>query len=811
MKKMLLSLAVATAITGCGGGETLEDVKNENPPVVPSATVKFDPANGVISVPNDLLMSGTRDGTLNIPGELNAEGVSISREQYADPQLALGALDGWSTQTPFKIDLSFPPGISLDETSAASAGAVRIFEVVMGASLTDPDCAQIPAGIACKLVSELTFGVDFITQASGDAVAIIPLQPFKAGHSYINVLTTSLKDSQGRAIEPSSTYALVSEETTLITDAQKSLQTVINSYENTITADGAISKDDIIFSAAMTMQSAGQVLGTIKSVLAASLQQDSIPTPALQIPAQPVITVEQVFASQGVTGLSPAFSGVQYEKGSIMLPMYLGTPTGKEISDLSATYWQGMCDSAVAVLGYQAQAGDAFPNEPISLNDAMCAALSEGRLRDLGLDQTKHLTKYNSIPKTQSMANVPVQITKPILPVINGVRAQLGLSALSMPEAGWPVVILQHGITSKKEDMLALTAQLSIQGFATAAIDHPMHGERGVDVDADGVDDFNASTGSVLSYMNLQSLLVARDSLRQSSADLLGLRLGLNFVGPSAQLNTQDVSFVGHSLGSIVAPAFIAAANAPLDPQVDPLFNIKAVALASGGGGIASFLLESATFGPFVQGSVLLAAGTAESAEFQTYLQTDAVSNCGALAANQTAYVTCGYKEYVASITMQGETVKLANIQGVMTQFGFAAQTALDSGDPTNYAAAVAALGTPVYMNVVVGDGAANEADLVIPPMTANNPIAGSLPLAKLMALNAAFAPQTPTEDAMSYVVKFTKGHHSSVLTPAPTPESGATAAESAAATAEMQLQIATYLASRGQFLAITDTSVVTE
>ena len=105
---------------------------------------------------------------------------------------------------------------------------------------------------------------------------------------------------------------------------------------------------------------------------------------------------------------------------------------------------------------------------------------------------------------------------------------------------------MQHGITTDKESMLALTAQLSIQGFATAAIDHPRHGERGVDVDADGTDDFNATTGSVLSYMNLNSLLVARDSLRQSSADLLGLRLGLNFINDET-INAQDVTYVGHS------------------------------------------------------------------------------------------------------------------------------------------------------------------------------------------------------------------------------------------------------------------------
>ena len=820
MKKMLLSLAITAALAGCGGGETLEDVKNDTPPVIPAATVKFDPANGVISVPNDLLMSGTKDGTINIPGELDASGTSVPRAAYANPSLALGALDGWSSQVPYKIDLTFPvdvsstatpqPKLSLDQASASAPGAVRIFEVVMGASLTDAECSQVPAGIACKLLGELTFGVDFITQGSGDAVAIIPLKPFKAGSSYINVLTTNLKDSAGRSIEPSSTYGLVKQEAPLITDSQLALQGVINSYENVITSGGAIAKDEIIFSAAMTIQSVGPVLANIKKLLAGSVGNEALPTPEVKIPEQSMLTVAQVFASQGVTGLSPAFTGVQYQKGSVTLPMYLSQPTGKEVSDLADTYWQGMCDNAVAVLGYKAAKGEDFPTEPVSINDATCQALSGGQLRDFGLDTTRHLTKYNSLPKTQSLNDVPVQVTKPILPVINGVRGQLGLPAIEMPAGGWPIVIMQHGITSKKEDMLALTASLAIQGFATVAIDHPVHGERGIDVDNDGVDDFNASTGSVLAYMNLQSLLVARDNLRQSAADLLGLRFGLNFT-KDISLNSSDVSFIGHSLGSVVAPAFIAQANNPLDEQVDGLFKVNTVALASGGGGIASFLLESASFGPFVQGSVLLAAGTAESAEFATFLETDAVSNCGALIANQQAYVTCAYPEYITSLTVAGESAKLANIQGVMTQFSFAAQTALDSGDPTNYASAVQALGTPVYMNVVVGDGEGNKPDQVIPPTTVNNPLAGSLPLANLMGLTTVTQSQAPTGEGMSYLVKFTKGHHSSVLTPAPNEAAGSTVEASAAATTEMQLQIASYLATRGLALSIDNTEIVTD
>ncbi|WKD23891.1 lipase [Pseudoalteromonas sp. KG3] len=821
MKKMLLSLAITAALAGCGGGETLEDVKSDTPPVIPAATVKFDPVNGEISVPNDLLMSGTKDGTINIPGELGANGVSVPRSAYVNPSLALGALDGWSSQVPYKVDLTFPANVSLDESSAGAPGSVRIFEVVMGASLTDADCAAVPAGAGCKLLGELTFGVDFITKASGNAVAIIPLKPFKAGSSYINVLTTELKDSLGRSIEPSSTYGLVSEETPLITESQLALQGVVNSYENVVTSGGTISKDDIIFSGAMTIQSVGPVLGTIKKLLAASLQNPALPTPMVQIPEQSMLTVEQVFASQGVTGLSPAFAGVQYQKGSVTLPMYLSQPEGKEIANLADTYWQGMCSSPVAVLNQQAadqalrEAGKEDEIDPTMFDvgsyEPLCQGLSEGRLHDYPkIDITRHLTKYNPIPKVQSQQEVPVQITKPILPVINFIRTQsLGMSALEMPAGGWPVVIMQHGITSKKEDMLALTASLAIQGFATASIDHPVHGERGIDVDDDGNDDFNASTGSVLAYMNLQSLLVARDNLRQSAADLLALRLGLNFTNDTS-LNTSDVVFIGHSLGSVVAPAFVTQANTPLDSQVDGLFKVNTVALASGGGGIASFLLESASFGPFVQGSVLKSADTVESAEFEAYREGPAVANCGESEETQ-ASISCGYIEYMTALTVAGETTKIANIQAVMTQFSFAAQTALDSGDPTNYAATVQALGTPVYMNVVVGDGAGNKPDQVIPPTTVNNPLAGSLPLANLMGLTTVTQSQAPTGEGMSYLVKFTKGHHSSVLTPAPNEAAGSTVEDSAAATTEMQLQIASYLATRGLALSIDNTEIVTD
>ncbi|MDZ7870503.1 MAG: hypothetical protein U5L02_15125 [Rheinheimera sp.] len=51
---------------------------------------------------------------------------------------------------------------------------------------------------------------------------------------------------------------------------------------------------------------------------------------------------------------------------------------------------------------------------------------------------------------------------------------------------------------------------------------------------------YRQESGNATVYMNLADMLVTRDNLRQSIADMLGLRLGLNFNNTTGLLNTQD-------------------------------------------------------------------------------------------------------------------------------------------------------------------------------------------------------------------------------------------------------------------------------
>ena len=811
MKKLVLSLAIISALglSGCGS-ETIEDVKvdvaENSTPVVASARVVFDPSNGVLSVPNDLLFNGTEDGTLNLPVD--------DATDFSDPTVAMSALDGWSTTNPFVLDINFPAGTSLDGSSVFSPASVQIFEALMGG---DPGCEAVPRGAACTVVAELTFGVDFVTKASGNSVAVVPLKPLKAKTTYIVALTNNLKDSNGKAVAGSVTYESVRQDITvnpMAPEAQLGLQGVINSYENAITAAGA-DKDALIYTMALTTQSTVDVLATTKGLMAnnvpAMVQAAMTGTPTIGV-VDTGMSVADILSGQIPAELVPLYSTANFLQASISLPYYLEVPTAENPMAPVNGWWKGLCDSGAMLAGLAAKiaAGElpaeTIPAEPMSVDDGTCMAISAAQglaapgLRALGIDDERNLTKFSPVPKTNATMDIVVQMTTPDVNVANAVRAGLGLPAtLAEPEAGWPVVILQHGITSKKEDMLALTGILSMYGMATVAINHPLHGDptlggsRGFDLDNDGEDDINASTVSATHYTNLASLLTTRDNLRQSTSDLLGLRLGLNFVG-GANIDGANVHFLGHSLGAITGINFIGLTNSPLDPQVDPLFAVKSNSQAMPGVMVANFLMESGAFGDVIKSNLTYSA----SEDFQGY-----VAQKHPTGASETELVVA-YREFYAALTPEQQ----GGLNGTFTQFAFAAQTVTDSGDPANYAAMMAATNTPTHLIEVIGNGSDNLADQVIPNSVASAPFAGTEGAIALLGLPSISQTTQDEESPLSGAVRYLFGHHGSILDPSPRAEA-ADAAMTSAATAEMQSQVANFFRSNGHLISVQDTDVV--
>ena len=739
-----------------------------------------------------MIFSGTVDGTLEIPVEDATDG--------SDPFVAISALDGWSISQPFPLAIEFPAGTSLDASSASEPGSVRVFETIMGGNAADADCATVTRGLACKVVGELVFGEHFVTQKSGDNVMFVPIQPLKAETTYVMVMTNNLRDNNGKAVAGSTTYELARQDINTLplgSESQLVLQGAINSYESAVVAAG-VEKDSIIYSAAMTTQSTTRVLSTVKAVMAKVTLPQMVANAQQGIPAVGVadtgLSVATVLGDAIPASLVPLYSAANYIRGSITLPYYSGVPSAENALAPVNDWWRARCDSGATLAGLAAANPSAIPAGPLDANDGFCM---EFGLRDLSsvmaIDTERNLTKFNPIPATSAMLPIDVQMTTPDIAVANQVRASMSLPALEEPANGWPVAILVHGITSTKEQMLPITGLLSLYGIATIAIDQPLHGSRGFDLDPTNPgDEINTSTVSTLHYVNLGSMLTMRDNTRQSTADLLGLRLGMNFLGSadnSVNIDTSKVHLLGHSLGGIYGMNTVGLANTPLDPQVDPLFKISSTSLAMPGLMLANFGLDSPAFEGLAKSNLTLQLSPAFKAAAED-----------ALPDNYSQDELSAF--YFAFYDALDATDK-ATLDAGFAQFTFAAQTVTDSGDPIAYVQTLAATQTPTHLIEVVGNGVDNLSDQTVTNTAPFTPMGGTEPAITFLGL------QGVSEDTNgSGVVRFVNGHHSSILDPRPNAASP-DAVLSARATQEMQTQVATFFASMGQLIKITDPEVV--
>lgn len=784
MKKLLLSLSVASALglTGCLSDGSDAPVTDEE---INSAAVRvvFDPGNSKLSLPNDILLGGTTDGTLNIPVD--------DPSDYADPQVALGTLDGWSTAMPqeFSFDLATDENgetITIDASSVTASGSVRVFQAVMGGDSSIEECTAVPQGAVCVIVGELTHGEDFTVTFNNGNAQIVPLAPALPKTGYVVALTDSIVDSLGRSVKPSTTYFTLSKplDTDPIGEAQEqALQGIVNSQRGALASAG-VDVDTIIHSKSYTTQSVGDVLGVVKQLM---LQ----PSLAPQLTAGPTgLTVADALISAGQLPNDPTNPNVAVASsadlyvGHVTLPYFSPVPTAEDPGAPLTGRWQATAVSPAAiqvglgsgaitqeelaatlldlgldpnvVLADPALLAGAIPYEaaPVALyNPNYDPADSESGPR--GLDQERLLTKYNPIPRPSTVQNVPLNMSVPNVAVVNAVRAQQGLDPIAEPADGWPVVMFQHGITGSKENFLAIAGTLAVFGQATVAIDHPLHGARGF---AGGI---NASTGSPTNYLNLASLLTARDNLRQSVSDLLGLRISLsngaaNFGG--ANINGMDVSFVGHSLGGITGHNFVALANTGMTGDAaaaDPLYSVEAAALGMPGGGIAPFLVESESFGGLIGG--LLSFQSFEA--FQAYALEEA-TNSGIVPGLDSpeflGAIAQYYETYFGSIATDAE---IAARDALLGQFQFAAQSIIDSGDPINYARAMVATETPTFLIEALGDE-------TIPNSTAH-PLGGTEPLIRLLGLqNIATTVASQDGSPVSGAARYSAGGHSGLLDP---------------------------------------------
>lgn len=436
--------------------------------------------------------------------------------------------------------------------------------------------------------------------------------------------------------------------------------------------------------------------------------------------------------------------------GQIKLPYYLSTPEAETAAVDLGTPWLANRNVGAAI--DQVQGNDAGTTPP-----------------------TDKVTYRYPFPGGTAIEEVtaPVLVQTPVAGASGGDANKAN---------SLPVVIYQHGIFGERGHSLNLGNQLANAGYATVAIDMPLHGSApftatgdvnpllplSVDYDASTeskVPPFkafptfkdlqerhfgyttnakqevveiqygdNASGSSGSNFINLQALQTTRDALRQAVVDLLNLNASIASIDLDGDtipdLDPTKVYFVGHSLGGIVGTSFVTINNQAVDDGVTALNEINAAAFVTPGSGIARLLENSSSIG----GTIL------------------------------------------AGLAKKGAPQGSSNLELFLST----AQASVDSVDPANFAQGLIDTATPVYINEIYGDGIDKATQDQTIPVAADRAYAGNY-TAPLGEANP--APLSGTEPMLSLLkaytvsgdesgltgvnaVRFTAGTHTSIIAP---------------------------------------------
>ncbi|WP_133407406.1 VolA/Pla-1 family phospholipase [Parashewanella tropica] len=811
MKKLLLGTVIASALglTACGDG-SIDDIAKNPTPLIPQATLVFDPANSSVPLPNDLLFNGTTDGTLNVPGE--------GPGKYTNPQVALGALDGWSTTEPINIKVNLPTknkndeavDLGISEASVKQAGAIRVFEATVGGVLSsDASCKSKPSLSACKVGSELQYGTDFTTAVSGNQISVVPLKPLKANQSYLYVVTTKVEDTEGRAIGPSTTYnALKLDVKTnpLGTDQQRTLQTVVNSYEAGVSKE--VDPKSITYAGLYTTQSVANVFETAKAKMAADFQgyiteltayQKAGNTPdatylsglSKKYPYAPTVVPGSV--KQVMNGDAPATAADRLKitepslektilDNAIVYSAKLRLPIYSECSSVQCKerdaannptgFWKAAGDSPLAVLsaiksGGLSQAKFAQQAVAQGLTPAQVAqvqtnpSLLVGKTFKLDngspVDSAQMLTKFNPLPAIRKddqgnfeYETVDVQITIP-----------KESDDVKMPTAGFPVTIAMHGISAVKEMALVYSGTYASKGVSTIAIDLPLHGGRSYREGNSGPylvsatspdsvkrllpDSYQDFKGSATTFVNIGSPLTIRDNFRQGIMDELALRLALPVI--SQQLKGANSAWATNdAVKTVLDVNGVTAQGLSLGAMISADFSVYA-----NSGIVNPATGKKLDTNPYAISGVSLVAPSGGLAASFAGSNTFGQTLYQALQSNPqfSKLVTDAAKAKNISKEDDPDAYEALQRQvyvGFIPQFGFAVQTIIDSIDPINYGAAMKAMNIPTHLIEIVGNGNDNPSDRVLP-----NRFNG-LPISKDVTLPLKGFPLAGTEPLISAI-----------------------------------------------------------
>jgi len=586
MYAFLILVLPLLGLSGCG-----QTSGNGAPVATGQATfvANFDPTNSIIPFPDDLLFTGSLDGTLNIP--------VVSPADFTDPKVAMNTLDGFSTMAPI---------------STTFATAANPASIIAGTTLHVYEVTALAVGAVTGIVRELTTAeytaTLSATDPTGKTLVIQPRAALKSNTRYMVVLTGGIQSTTGLPLIPSSTFGLTKGSAPLIDAAGNSLFPLLTNAQ------------------AVALEPLRQLTQTYLGNAAGAGVPSSIVALAWTFKTQ---TINKVLAKIRADSVAAAASPANF----LTAPVAPSAATGGlgVLSMGAFATSQGGALLAAFNAGSFANVGSVVIGAikvPYYLSNDGVGNLAAGVLP--GAVTAHFSVDATGTPAVKTTETVPFLMTTP----------KPGSIIAGVPAAGpWPVVIFQHGFTVDKSVVFGIANTLAKAGFASIAIDSVLHGSRtfGIDLVTQAVDPVTLkATGPVTAnvpdgtadtsgqwYINLNYLLTFRDNIRQSVADLIHLTRLLEVQSMDVVSNTTGapgadavpdlnvaipISYVGHSNGGILGTMLAA---------VEPA--IKTFVLSNPGGIYSDIALNSTELSPLVLGGLAAKGVLPGSADFNAF------------------------------------------------------------------------------------------------------------------------------------------------------------------------------------------------
>lgn len=572
LNQAILSAFLLTILACTKGGDSEAPTIVTGPGYMPSTTTPvFDPAHANVPLPN-ILATATAADPLT--------GRAANKPMTPPEALAyvnLREMGGTNAVSGLNAPVYLQFNAAVDAATVTSDN-IKVFQITPDAAGTE-NAALGFTDISATFTYQYTAG--------GTDLFLFPNFPLLPGTRYLYVVTNRVKDTAGLPISASPFFEAL-KSTTPLTGSFAALEpiraNVMSGTDIRLSGYAKVMDDLIAASATTTIAQRANITVMGRFITTgAGFIAPNLAAPNSRIPVESAL---RAFAAGATLGGLPGKT-------------WANTVAVTTVFDRSGTnpspdaYWS-------AVMG-------ATTTAPATVGTVVLGTINSA---DLSMDPVVvaanatvaggNLTGVTGAYNPAAGVTQPYRTTGALTSYYHTPRAIPFVYIAPAAGSNWPLVIYQHGITSRKETVIALAQTLTTVGRAVVAIDLPMHGALAVPTHTTG-----AAWGQ--DFMAIGAPLATRTNIQQAAFNLNRLELTVAVGGfaalPAPPSNT-GMRYVGHSLGSIVG-AYYLAGNTTLAttgaPYTQTTLNADMKGYLSVPGGRLAYLIQnSPAFGPSV-------------------------------------------------------------------------------------------------------------------------------------------------------------------------------------------------------------------